>query len=83
MAFAETKLKWAHVYEASEAYHTCAVAADELLMTATDGRFGIEVFPASSLGKEVDINEGLGFGTVVRWAVLWPHRNRWRAVHVP
>ena len=64
MAFAETKLKWAHVYEASEAYHTCAVAADELLMTATDGRFGIEVFPASSLGKEVDINEGLGFGTV-------------------
>jgi len=64
MASAETKLKWAHVYESSEAYHTCAVAADELLMTATDGRFGIEVFPASSLGKEVDINEGLGFGTV-------------------
>jgi len=64
MASAETKLKWAHVYESSEPYHTCAVAADELLMTATDGRFGIEVFPASSLGKEVDINEGLGFGTV-------------------
>ena len=30
----------------------------------TDGRLGIEVFPASSLGKEVDINEGLGLGTV-------------------
>lgn len=64
MAAAETKLKWAHVYETSEPYHTCAVAANDLLMTATDGRYGIEVFPASSLGKEVDINEGLGFGTV-------------------
>ncbi len=64
MATAETKLKWAHVYETSEPYHTCAVAANDLLMSATDGRYGIEVFPASSLGKEVDINEGLGFGTV-------------------
>lgn len=64
MATAQTVLKWAHVYEASEPYHTCAVAANDLLMTATDGRYGIEVFPASSLGKEVDINEGLGFGTV-------------------
>ena len=64
MAAAETKLKWAHVYETSEPYHTCAVAANDLLMSATDGRYGIEVFPASSLGKEVDINEGLGFGTV-------------------
>lgn len=61
---AETKLKWAHVYETSEPYHTCAVASHDLLMEATDGRYGIEVFPASSLGKEVDINEGLGFGTV-------------------
>lgn len=64
MAAAETKLKWAHVYESSEPYHTCAVAANDLLMDATEGRYGIEVFPASSLGKEVDINEGLGFGTV-------------------
>ncbi len=64
LAAAETKLKWAHVYESSEPYHTCAVAANDLLMSATEGRFGIEVFPASSLGKEVDINEGLGFGTV-------------------
>jgi len=64
IAVAETKLKWAHVYETSEPYHTCAVAANDLLMSATDGRYGIEVFPASSLGKEVDINEGLGFGTV-------------------
>ncbi|TYB86679.1 sialic acid TRAP transporter substrate-binding protein SiaP [Oceaniovalibus sp. ACAM 378] len=64
LAQAETTLKWAHVYESSEPYHTCAVAANDLLKAATDDRYGIEVFPASSLGKEVDINEGLGFGTV-------------------
>ena len=64
MAPAQTMLKWAHVYETSEPYHTCAVDASDMLMEATDGRYGIEVFPASSLGKEVDINEGLGFGTV-------------------
>lgn len=61
---AATKLKWAHVYEVSEPYHTCAVAASDLLSAATEGRYEIEVFPASSLGKEVDINEGLGLGTV-------------------
>ena len=60
----ERDLKWAHVYEASEPYHTCAVEAGPALEAATDGRLGIEVFPASSLGKEVDINEGLGLGTV-------------------
>ncbi|QPC44965.1 sialic acid TRAP transporter substrate-binding protein SiaP [Kaustia mangrovi] len=63
-AAAEQVLKWAHVYEASEPYHTCAVAASDKLKEATDGRYSIEVFPASSLGKEVDINEGLGLGTV-------------------
>jgi len=57
-------LKFAHVYETSEPYHTCAVAANEALKQATDDRYGIEVYPASSLGKEVDINEGLGLGTV-------------------
>lgn len=63
-ASAETVLKWAHVYEVSEPYHTCAVAASDKLKEATSGRYSIEVFPASSLGKEVDINEGLGLGTV-------------------
>jgi tripartite ATP-independent transporter DctP family solute receptor len=57
-------LKWAHVYETSEPYHTWAVWAGEELAKRTDNRFTIEVFPASSLGKETDINEGLGLGTV-------------------
>jgi tripartite ATP-independent transporter DctP family solute receptor len=63
-ASAETALKWAHVYEVSEPYHTCAVAASDKLKAATGGRYSVEVFPASSLGKESDINEGLGLGTV-------------------
>ncbi|MAQ83653.1 MAG: ABC transporter substrate-binding protein [Maritimibacter sp.] len=61
---ADRVLKFAHVYETSEPYHTCAVDASAALMEATENRYGIEVFPASSLGKEVDINEGLGLGTV-------------------
>ncbi|MBB4004494.1 sialic acid TRAP transporter substrate-binding protein SiaP [Aurantimonas endophytica] len=63
-AAAETVLKWAHVYEASEPYHTCAVETSDKLKAATEDRYAIEVFPASSLGKEEDINEGLGLGTV-------------------
>ena len=30
----------------------------------TSGRYHIDVFPASSLGKESDINQGLTLGTV-------------------
>ncbi|WP_455372007.1 sialic acid TRAP transporter substrate-binding protein SiaP [Limibacillus halophilus] len=63
-AIAQTTLKWAHVYETSAPYHTWAVWAAEELKKRTDGRYAIEVFPASSLGKEVDINEGLTLGTV-------------------
>ncbi|WP_343502162.1 sialic acid TRAP transporter substrate-binding protein SiaP [Alloyangia pacifica] len=63
-AQAERVLKFAHVYETAEPYHTCAVAANDALTAATDNRLGIEVFPASTLGKESDINEGLSLGTV-------------------
>ena len=63
-ASAQQMLKWAHVYEPSEPYHTCAVEAGPKLEELTGGAYGIEVFPASSLGKEVDINEGLSLGTV-------------------
>jgi tripartite ATP-independent transporter DctP family solute receptor len=63
-AAAQTTLKWAHVYESSEPYHTCAVEAGQKLAERTENRYNIEVFPASSLGKEEDLNEGLGLGTV-------------------
>lgn len=63
-ASAQTALKWAHVYETTEPYHSWALWAADEFAKRTDGRYKIEVFPASSLGKESDINEGLGIGTV-------------------
>jgi len=63
-ALAQTKLKWAHVYEVSEPYHTESVWAAEEIKKRTNGKFDIQVFPASSLGKETDINQGLQLGTV-------------------
>src|SRR3954471_22091468 len=63
-ALAQTKLKWAHVYETSEPYHTAAVWAAGEIKKRTSGRYDVEVFPASSLGKETDINQGLTLGTV-------------------
>src|SRR5262245_34870576 len=61
---AQTKLKWAHVYEVAEPYHTNALWAADEIKKRTDGRYEIGVFPASQLGNENQINEGLGLGTV-------------------
>jgi tripartite ATP-independent transporter DctP family solute receptor len=63
-ALAQTKLKWAHVYETNEPYHIEAVAAAEAIKKRTNGKYEIQVFPASQLGNENQINEGLGLGTV-------------------
>ncbi len=57
-------LKWAHVYETGSGYHQVAEWAAEEVAKRTAGRVEIKVFPASSLGKEVEINEGLGIGAV-------------------
>ncbi|WP_086998164.1 sialic acid TRAP transporter substrate-binding protein SiaP [Rhizobium sullae] len=63
-AHAQTVLKWAHVYETSEPFHTDSVWASEEINKRTGGRYKIEVYPASQLGKEADINQGLKLGTV-------------------
>ncbi|MDO8878661.1 MAG: sialic acid TRAP transporter substrate-binding protein SiaP [Pseudolabrys sp.] len=63
-ANAQTKLKWAHVYEVSEPYHSQALWAAEEIKKRTANRYEIGVFPASQLGNENQINEGLGLGTV-------------------
>jgi len=60
----QTKLKWAHVYETSEPYHTWSVWAAGEIEKRTNGKYHIDVFPASSLGKESDLNQGLTLGTV-------------------
>jgi tripartite ATP-independent transporter DctP family solute receptor len=63
-ACAQTKLKWAHVYETSEPFHKWSVWAGEEIKKRTNGRYEVQVFPASTLGKEADINQGLQLGTV-------------------
>jgi len=63
-ACAQTKLKWAHVYETGEPYHTEALWAASEIKKRTNGKYEIEVFPASQLGNENQLNEGLGLGTV-------------------
>jgi tripartite ATP-independent transporter DctP family solute receptor len=64
MAEAQTKLKWAHVYETSEPFHTQSVWAAQEIAKRTNGRYQIDVYPASQLGKETDINQGLSLGAV-------------------
>jgi tripartite ATP-independent transporter DctP family solute receptor len=64
LAQAVTRLKWAHVYETSEPYHKWALWAADEMKRRSNGAVEIQVFPASSLGKETDINEGLALGTV-------------------
>jgi tripartite ATP-independent transporter DctP family solute receptor len=61
---AQTKLKWAHVYETSEPFHTASVWAAQEIGKRTNGRYQIDVYPASQLGKETDINQGLSLGSV-------------------
>ena len=63
-ASAQTKLKWAHVYEVNEPYHTEALWAADEIKKRTNGKYEIGVFPATQLGNENQINEGLGLGTV-------------------
>jgi len=63
-ASAQIKLKWAHVYEVTEPFHTEALWAASEIKKRTNGKFDIEVFPASRLGNENQLDEGLGHGTV-------------------
>ena len=63
-ASAQIKLKWAHVYETSEPFHTESVWAAAEFAKRTNNKYQVEVFPASQLGKETDINQGLSLGSV-------------------
>jgi tripartite ATP-independent transporter DctP family solute receptor len=63
-ASAQIKLKWAHVYEVTEPYHTEALWAASEIRKRSNGKYSIEVFPASQLGNENQLNEGLGLGTI-------------------
>ncbi len=51
-AMAQTELKWAHVYETSEPFHTESVWAAQEIEKRTNGRYHIDVYPASQLGRK-------------------------------
>ena len=49
-AAAQTKLKFAHVYETSEAFHKEALWAAGEIAKRTNNKYQIDVFPASPWG---------------------------------
>ena len=63
-ALAAKQLRFAHVYEVKTPYHEAALMAAKAVEEKTEGRYSIKVFPASSLGKEQAINEGISLGTI-------------------
>ena len=63
-ASAQIKLRWAHVYEVTEPFHAEALWAAGEIRKRSNGRFAVEVFPASQLGNENQLNEGLGAGSI-------------------
>lgn len=64
-AFAqEVTLQLGHLANEQNAWHLAAVRFGEELSELTDGRIAVEVFPNESLGKEIDLINGMQLGTV-------------------
>jgi len=63
-ATAQTLLKWAHIFETTEPLHTEAVWAAQEIARRSNGRWRIDVYPASQLGNESSLNQGLTLGAV-------------------
>lgn len=64
-AFAqEVTLQLGHLANEQNAWHLAAVRFGEELSGLTDGRIAVEVFPNESLGKEIDLINGMQLGTV-------------------
>lgn len=57
-------LKLGHLANEENSWHKAAVKFGEELSTLTDGRIAVEVFPNESLGKEIDLINGMQLGTV-------------------
>jgi tripartite ATP-independent transporter DctP family solute receptor len=57
-------LKLGHLANEQNSWHLAAVRFGEELSTLTDGRIAVEVFPNESLGREIDLINGMQLGTV-------------------
>lgn len=60
----EMTLKLGHLANEDNSWHMASVRFGEELSTLTDGRIAVEVFPNESLGKEIDLINGMQLGTV-------------------
>ena len=61
---AEITLKLGHLANEQNAWHKAAVKFGEELSTLTDGRIDVQVFPNETLGKEIDLINGIQLGSV-------------------
>jgi len=57
-------LKLGHLANEENPWHLASVRFGEELAALTDGRIAVEVFPNESLGKEIDLINGMQLGTV-------------------
>lgn len=60
----ERTLQLGHLANEDNSWHLAAVRFGEELSELTDGRIAVEVFPNESLGKEIDLINGMQLGTV-------------------
>jgi len=61
---ADVTLKLGHLANETNSWHLAAVKFGEELSAKTDGRIEVQVFPNESLGKEIDLINGMQLGTV-------------------
>lgn len=64
IAAQEVTLKLGHLANEENPWHLASVKFGEELAALTDGRLAVEVFPNESLGKEIDLINGMQLGTV-------------------
>lgn len=60
----EMTLKLGHLANEQNSWHKASVKFGEELQALTDGRIVVEVFPNDSLGREMDLINGMQLGTV-------------------
>ncbi|WP_299819885.1 TRAP transporter substrate-binding protein [uncultured Jannaschia sp.] len=64
LAAQERTLQLGHLANEDNSWHQASVRFAEEVERLTDGRIAVEVFPNESLGKEIDLINGMQLGTV-------------------
>ena len=61
---AEVTLKLGHLANEQNSWHKASLKFGEEVAALTQGRIAVEVFPNDSLGREMDLINGMQLGTV-------------------